>query len=95
MNRQKLLFLIFGMFLLIGSLGIVSAEKMWNFNNHTVNISDDLHVGGIIYGDLDEVENCGKFYKLEKFVKIDMIPGNRNGLPDEFFSFCLEGNLNE
>jgi len=51
--KNKLSILIFGMFLLIGSLGIVSAEKMWNFNNHTVNISDDLYVGGIIYGDLD------------------------------------------
>jgi len=49
--KNKILILFIGMFLLIGVLGGVSAEKMWTFNNYTLNISNDLHVGGIYYGD--------------------------------------------
>jgi hypothetical protein len=36
------------MFFLLGSFGFVSAEKMWNFNNHSLNVSDNIFSGGDI-----------------------------------------------
>jgi hypothetical protein len=48
MNRKISLLLFFGMFLLVGSFGFVSAEKMWNFNNHSLNVSDNIFSGGDI-----------------------------------------------
>jgi len=49
--KSKILVLV-AFVLLLGALSpAVSAEKTWNFNNYTVNISDDLHVNGVIYGD--------------------------------------------
>jgi len=35
--------------LFIGVSG-VSAEKIWNFRNYTVNVSNDLFSGGVDYG---------------------------------------------
>ena len=48
--RVGIVFLLFTFYVLLSS-PVVSAEKMWNFNNHTFNISNDLYVGGTIYGD--------------------------------------------
>ena len=54
MNRGvTVLIFVVGILLLTS---FVSAEKIWNFNNHTVNVSDDLYVGGIIYGNGSEME---------------------------------------
>ena len=57
MRNKLLIILVFAMFLLIGITGFVSAEKLWNFHNYTVNISDDLYFGGYIYGDGSHLTN--------------------------------------
>ena len=33
--------------------GFVSAEKMWHFRNHTVNVSDDILTGGFVNATVD------------------------------------------
>ena len=51
-DKKKFLVLIFvSLFLISFAFSFVSAEKLWNFHNYTVNISDDLYFGGYIYGD--------------------------------------------
>ncbi|PIO01299.1 hypothetical protein COT60_01200, partial [Candidatus Pacearchaeota archaeon CG09_land_8_20_14_0_10_30_9] len=49
---MKRIFFIFAlMFFLVGTFGMISAEKIWTFNNYTLNISDNIYFGGNIYGD--------------------------------------------
>jgi len=46
MNKKFVIFLT-AVFVLVALSPAVSAEKTWNFNNYTVNISDDLHVNSV------------------------------------------------
>jgi len=51
MRNKNYLVLVLGSLFLFGILvPMVSAEKTWNFNNYTVNVSDDIYIGGYIYG---------------------------------------------
>src|SRR6056297_2792032 len=45
---KKIFVLVFSMFLLVGAFSFVSAEKMWNFNNHSLNVSHNIFSGGDI-----------------------------------------------
>jgi hypothetical protein len=45
-KSMKRRFILILSLLLIFSVGIISAEKMWNFNNHSLNVSHDIYVNG-------------------------------------------------
>jgi len=58
MNKKYLItFLIF--IFLVGTVNFISAEKMWNFNNHTVNVSNDILSGGFVNASTDLCTTSG------------------------------------